>query len=202
MIRRPPRSTLSSSSAASDVYKRQAGHHEPEHQGERSIRTGRAGGWRPGRLRAGRGRRPSQARSGAVAKSNRTRASPAVQTATATSRPAVTTSIAPYWYTGGGPMPKARATMNGVAATDSTCKPRACWNARKAVAAPSWPVAASARTTAMDATGPEQRARHRPTVPQRAQEQDRPDLHPATDGQRCPGQHLSLIHISEPTRLL
>src|SRR5674476_1050414 len=81
---------------------------------------------------AGGGRR--QARSAAAAKNTRTRASPAEQTATATSRPAVATSIAPYWCTGGGPMPKARATMNGVAATDSTCKPRACWNARKAVA--------------------------------------------------------------------
>src|SRR5450759_3722563 len=105
---------------------------------------------------AGGGRR--QARSAAAAKSTRTRASPAVQTATATSRPAVTTSIAPYWYTGGGPMPKARATMNGVAATDSTCKPPACCNARKAVAPPSWPVAASARTTRKDASTAQSRA--------------------------------------------
>src|SRR5674536_290534 len=33
MIRRPPRSTLSSSSAASDVYKRQAVDHAPQHRG-------------------------------------------------------------------------------------------------------------------------------------------------------------------------
>src|SRR5664280_3813915 len=70
MIRRPPRSTLSSSSAASDVYKRQR-LHDPERRGLRSAHSGREppllrrglrrGGGRAGRARPGdrRSRRPA-----------------------------------------------------------------------------------------------------------------------------------------------
>src|SRR5665648_66860 len=78
MIRRPPRSTLSSSSAASDVFKRQVrGPGEPRGTPDRGGRAGhRALGRRDGR--AARGRRPVPAHRAGRARRRRPRPGPAV----------------------------------------------------------------------------------------------------------------------------